>query len=82
MRDGCPTNTGDSFISWLVALHVKSKMIGAGKAALTDFALKWLGTSMLTDVSSQLVGSSKTPMTIAEVAQVRLFTSVDSLMGL
>jgi hypothetical protein len=65
-----------------MSLHVKGKVIGAGKGSLAHFTFEWLGTSMLPVMSGQLIRSSKSPLTLWPMTLIRLFSRMYSLMSL
>ena len=51
--------------------HVESQVIGAGEAALADFAPERLGAGVLAIVARQLVGPREAPLTLWPVTTVR-----------
>ena len=59
-------------VSVLVALHVQSQVVGAGKAAAAGQALKRLGSGVFPVMSGQLVRSGETPVAVLPRAAVRL----------
>lgn len=61
-------------------LHVQGQVVRPGETPVTVRAFKRLGTSMLSEVSGQLITSCKTPLTTFPRASVRLFSCVSALM--
>ena len=57
-----------------VPLHVQGQVVGPGKASLAHPALERLGPGVLPVVPGQFVRSCEAPLTVREVASVRLFT--------
>lgn len=56
-----------------VSLSVKSKMVRAGKAAVTVWALKWFDSSVFTEMSSQFIRAGKLPCASFPSTLIRLF---------
>lgn len=55
-----------------MSFHMKSEMIGTGKATFADFTIERFRSSVFTNVSSELVRSRKSPYTVGECTQIWL----------
>lgn len=65
-----------------VALLVQRQVIGSGEGFGAEVALEGAVAGVLALVARQLVGAREARITVAKVAQVRLLTCMDALVGL